>query len=127
MAFKLEVPIYEEHVIVNFHKNTDVLKKFFKKDIIEYIDEQGFTSKGLTIAFHKGGFYVFIDKDLKHNDLINTIAHESFHLVEFIFRHKGIKLSRKSSESWAYLIGWFTERIYEKAIKEINLEKDLFF
>lgn len=127
MAFKLDVPIYEECVIVNFDKNTDTLKRFLRKDVVEYIGEQGFASKGLTIAFKNGGYYVFIDKKLKHIDLINTIAHESFHLVEFIFMHKGIKLSRKSSESWAYLIGWFTEKIYEKAIKEINIEKDLFF
>lgn len=45
---------------------------------------------------------VFWDKPV-----IDTIAHESFHAADFIFKHIGADFcSDGSNEHWAYLIGW---------------------
>ncbi len=43
-----------------------------------------------------------------------TLAHEIFHAVDFITRRIGLRLGIESDEAYAYLIGYITERVYEK-------------
>jgi len=43
-----------------------------------------------------------------------TLQHEIFHAIDFILRKIGISLSADSDEAYAYLIGYLTEKIYEK-------------
>jgi len=42
-----------------------------------------------------------------------TIAHEIFHVVDMIFRHINISLTKDSDEAYAYLIGYITDKYYE--------------
>ena len=46
----------------------------------------------------------------------NFLQHEIFHSVDFILRKIGITLSTDSDEAYAYLIGYVTEKIYEKLL-----------
>ncbi len=41
------------------------------------------------------------------------LQHEIFHVVEFILSMVGMKLCRKSDEAYAYLIQFYTKKIYE--------------
>jgi len=42
-----------------------------------------------------------------------VVAHEIFHVIEFLFRRIEIKLCNKSDEAYAYAIGYLTEKFYE--------------
>ena len=45
-----------------------------------------------------------------------TIAHESVHLVNYLFKQKGIDLDLDNDENQAYWTGWFYDEI-EKVLK----------
>lgn len=44
----------------------------------------------------------------------STLAHEVYHAVCFLMDHIGMRMSSDSEEAYAYLIGYLTEKIYEK-------------
>ena len=56
---------------------------------------------------------------VKPNADVNTIAHESFHVAVTVLSDIGMKLSSKSEEAYAYLIGWVAEQI-NKALISYN-------
>ncbi|MCW3111301.1 MAG: hypothetical protein JWQ09_5807 [Segetibacter sp.] len=43
-----------------------------------------------------------------------TVAHEIFHVVEFLMRKLNMPLCLKNDEAYAYLIGYITEQFYLK-------------
>jgi hypothetical protein len=49
----------------------------------------------------------------KSPDILGTLAHECFHAATAELRHKGMKLSEKSEEAFAYLLGWFVRNCVE--------------
>jgi len=56
---------------------------------------------------------------IKPDATINTICHESFHVVTTVLGNAGMELCDKSEEAYAYLIGWVAERI-EKSMMLYN-------
>lgn len=50
---------------------------------------------------------------------INTICHESVHIVNIVFEHAGIPISTDNDEPFAYLTGWVAEQI-SKAWQEFK-------
>ena len=113
---KFEIPIYERllKVVVCEDIRTGL-------EIIESNDFEGEedTVEATVIEDNKGGINVII----KPNANINTICHESLHVVTAVLAHAGLKLTDDSEEAYAYLIGWVSERI-DKAIK-LCLEAEL--
>lgn len=61
-------------------------------------------------------FSVFFKPNVDHN----LIAHEVVHLVNGIYKARGIRLSRSNDENQAYLTGWITEQIYKTVNKYGN-------
>jgi hypothetical protein len=62
---------------------------------------------------------------LTHHDgnaMAGTIAHELFHVVDNIFRDKGIKLTEESNEAYAYYLGWLMDQLcaFLKASEKIT-------
>lgn len=51
---------------------------------------------------------------------IGTLAHEVFHVVDNIFRDKGIKLNKGSCEAYAYYIG----KLMEDLVHFVNQQYD---
>jgi len=49
------------------------------------------------------------------------IAHESKHILNYIFIDKGIKLDPANDEPECYLLSWIVNRVYE-AVKKNNLK-----
>lgn len=43
-----------------------------------------------------------------------VLAHEIFHAAHFILDRVGMRLSMDSDEAFAYLIGYLTERVYDR-------------
>ncbi len=62
----------------------------------------------------EGGMIVLRLRDIK-NDFYPNLAHEIFHSVEFLLSKVGmIHDPNKSSEAFAYQIGYLTKKIYKK-------------
>jgi uncharacterized protein YfbU (UPF0304 family) len=56
---------------------------------------------------------------------VETTIHEAFHLVDNIFRRKGLALSEESAEAYAYYLGWITQKLanflhYVEKIKKLE-------
>lgn len=60
------------------------------------------------------GYFCILNFDnelrrIKHG----TIAHEAYHIANFLCTHRGIKEDLENDEPAAYLIEWIVDRIYE--------------
>ena len=51
---------------------------------------------------------------------LDTIAHESFHLVYAILESRGLKLCYESEEAFAYLISWYFKMILSQVNKVLD-------
>lgn len=60
---------------------------------------------------HEGKFRVIVL--IKPHATIDDIAHESLHILNWIFVHSHIKYDLKNDEPQCYLMGWLTERIWK--------------
>lgn len=47
-------------------------------------------------------------------DYPSIVAHEAFHVVAFIMRYIGVRLSKNSEEAYAYLLQAILDKIYEE-------------
>jgi hypothetical protein len=45
---------------------------------------------------------------------LGTLSHEIFHACEFICRRIGLQLNEGSDEAYAYMIGYVTEKFWER-------------
>jgi hypothetical protein len=56
------------------------------------------------------------------NAKAGTIVHELFHVVDHVFRDKGLKLTDESAEAYAYYLGWLMDElvVFCKAAEKIT-------
>lgn len=68
-------------------------------------------TSAITYQFYTpdGSFRVLVLIRPKTN--INTVVHESLHIVNNIFQHCGIKYSLTNDEPQCYLLGWVVDQI----------------
>ena len=59
-----------------------------------------------------------IPNDSEDECLINTISHESYHIIFDLIADKGDKLVDDNQEAAAYLLGWVAECIYKTVKKQ---------
>lgn len=94
-------------------KVTNKLKKILSEDECSDLNflEDGYL--GICCMLESGKVIL----RLRVNPLENcgVLVHEVFHAVEMIFNRIGLTHSRESSEAWAYLIEYLTNKILEKA------------
>ncbi len=110
-------PIFPYDVMVSFNESD---KKFIKKielfkneinnDILYSFDTSK-TDRGMTVIFDGGQLVLRLNFYPKSPEQIGMLAHEIFHVVEFMLRRVNIKLCKKSDEVFAYLIGYYTTEI----------------
>ena len=50
----------------------------------------------------------------------NTAAHEAVHVVNYIFRSRGIQADLQNDEPQAYLTGWVHEKIYQSIPRSMH-------
>ena len=64
----------------------------------------------LAFAFKNGSEYVMaFTKDYTQND----VAHESLHVVDYIFRDIGADMGSVNKEVQCYLLGWIVEQCHK--------------
>jgi hypothetical protein len=108
---------HTDAVIISAIKKWKKLSNARKHELITFIqsDADRQNSFADTIRVSHSGYILIrvfapIEKPAHHAYL----AHEIFHAVEQIAEHIGMKHSEKSSEAFAYLIDYITEKIYDR-------------
>lgn len=118
--FLVPLQVYPFDIMVSIDQTDEQLLKSVKKyginsNDIEEIINLPKTVKGRTlIIYGTNQTFIRLIKHPKKPTDYNALHHEIFHAVDFILRKIGIKLSQDSDEAYAYLIGYVTEKIYEK-------------
>ena len=102
----VEVPLYFSTLQIVIAKNLNkALKKMKIKDHAE--DYEAF----VIVKRHKS--IVFI----KPSATIGTIAHETVHVVNNVFKNASVQLDIDNDEPQAYLTKWIVDKIYNALIK----------
>lgn len=107
----------------------------FKKSLSEHIQKEYMpTNDAFIMSFEDGcrgktfhhitSKYTIIRLPNKPKTRVEfgTLSHEIFHAVDMIFRTIGITLSEDSDEAYAYIIGYITEKFWEKLL--LKKQKD---
>lgn len=105
--FTFTLQPYEQEVIVYFDYTPATVKRVAKKYELEAIVEGNavyYSSKVKEIT-------ILIEKHMFKKNLIDTVAHEAFHVVQWMCHVYG--LSTEDVESCAYLEGYIAKKIYE--------------
>jgi hypothetical protein len=109
---KFHIPIYDREFRIIVCDNIE--------DGFDFISYKGFDGEDdwveATVIEDLNGIINLI---IKPDATINTICHESLHVVTAILSNAGLELCEKSEEAYAYLIGFIAERI-EMAIIGYN-------
>lgn len=112
--FIIPIDVYNRDVMVSIGETNEQLKLKLDKfdlDYGDYFDHE--ISKGRSTRFKGGQTLIRFrePKDACHN----TIAHEIFHAVTCLLTWIGMPFDLETNdEAYAYLIGYLTEKIYEK-------------
>jgi hypothetical protein len=77
-------------------------------EMYEGVDEN---NSGLTSKFSNGVYALWFPEYACTPQEEGVIAHECFHLVEYIFERIGIPLTSDTSESWAHQLQYFVASI----------------
>ena len=117
MNFLIKWDLYPVNVVVSLGTSKKELLKFCKGNIsdsdYQYIKKMNF-ELGETIYLDDGQVILWTKDYPKNNQDFSVLQHEIFHVVCFVMRTVGIKLSSNSEEAFAYLTGYYTKIIYEK-------------
>jgi len=105
---KFQIPIYDRELKVIVCEDIKTGLEFISYS--EFEGEEDWV-EATVIEDPKGAINVIIKPDAT----INTICHESLHVVTAILGNAGLELCEKSEEAYAYLIGFIAEKI-EKAV-----------
>ena len=112
MRKKIRVPIYDLPIIIHVTDNVgEVAEK------IDGVKDDSVIENEATVLIDKIGITNLV---IKPDANINTICHESFHIMVNIMDDVGMTLSDSSEEAYAYLIGWVSEKINETIIAYNN-------
>ena len=88
----------------------------------------GERTTGRYVPLDSGDAFVWIKNDLGFDNTISVLAHELTHATIDIYRDVGIKLSSKSEEAYAYLMGYLmheaTCKLGAPIIKQDKHEQD---
>lgn len=86
--------------------------KFIKPFTIKDEEKLEMKGHGLTLRLENRAFVLWLKKFPKTPEEFGYLSHEIFHVADMILFHAGMTLSPDSDEAWAYLIDWYTKKIY---------------
>lgn len=118
--FIIPLIVYPFDVMVSVNQTDDELLKSVKQfglnrnDISEILNLHETVKARTLMLLTTNQTFIRLKSKPKKTSEYGTLQHEIFHAIDFIFRKIGISLSADSDEAYAYLIGYLTEKIYEK-------------
>ncbi len=93
----------------------DYYSSLVKKEFGENAPEKNQTVRATTEIYKKNNVYVgvlWFDKRIKrHSEIFQLIVHETFHLIHWFLKDRGMWLNDASEEAYAYLLEEFCEKI----------------
>lgn len=114
MIHKSKIPIYygELHVVI-----TEDFTKYgcFNKSVNDY--------KAIATCVNEGKSHWSIFINPKYIDEHSVIAHESLHVVGYIFASIKCKMDLDNDEPQCYLLGWVVDEVYKAISKYKNVLK----
>jgi len=82
---------------------------------VELIGPQLPYQDGRTAAIRGSGIVLRLREFPTHNKHLSVIAHEVFHVVEFLFHSINLPHNAEiSSEAWAYMVAYVHHEIYQQ-------------
>jgi hypothetical protein len=129
MNFIFSLEIYPFDVMVSIGENDEELKEKLNEVGVDAEGDNNWhyeaTGLGRAISFPGNQTLLRLRNKPETTADYGTLAHEIFHICEFILHKVGINLTRDSDEAYAYLIGFVTRKIYESIfIEETELIPD---
>lgn len=121
MIKRIHIPIYNVDVIMMSNPRSGEISHFMETNNIELpLDDRSELKdaigkvvsdaiNGFTMRCIDANLIMCVD-DSKHR---GTVAHEIFHVAQRVLNSRGVEMG-EDGESYAYLIGWLTEKFYEK-------------
>lgn len=124
IVFIIKNEIYTFDVLVSIGETNEqfvktISKKLPNSAVDELVEDPsiiqfGPTTQARTMMFETGQIVIRLRERPRVSTDHGIIAHEIFHVAEFLFRHIKMPLTPESSEAYAYLIGFLTTKFYEK-------------
>ncbi len=107
---KINIPIYHGFLVIIITTNLKKIAKKYNQESISNATDYDFDAivfdkpnkKGITV-------YYYVQKA---NVSYGAIAHDAKHLVNKIFKDRGICLDLNNDESECYLLGWIVNQIH---------------
>lgn len=117
--FIIDLTIYPFHVMVSIGESDKKVLQRLKKYGMDYSDPnfiayQTEHAHGRTCRFESGAMLLRLRQVPTTAEDKGRLAHEVFHLAEFLFNNIGLKHHVRCGEAYAYLIGYITEKIYSE-------------
>jgi len=110
---RISMPIYQQtlHIAICEDVEKEILevrKKF-------YANVDNFEFSGYAEAQDKHHLILLNKKYLRYDQpfAVSTIAHEAFHITNFVMKRVGIKPDVNNDEAQAYLLSWIIEEVYK--------------
>jgi hypothetical protein len=123
-AFYFIAQPYDWAIYVAYNMDDISFNKYFEKELPLCDIERNFsiatTHNFVSKQTEMPSGYILLDirKRLNRDELIEVLAHEVSHIVYYLTRDIGLKLSNESSEAFAYLSGYILMKIYKKMTEE---------
>lgn len=118
LSFIIPLVIYPFDVMISLGETDEQVVAHLDKYGIDITDNTSWkfeeTTKGRCIMFPNNQTLIRLLKYPATSQDYGFLQHEIFHAVHFITRKMGFKLKLSSCEAYAYLVGYLTEKIYEK-------------
>lgn len=104
------IPIYRGKLVIILTND----KKKLLKEVSSFPDVELYAHALLAKRKTNGGYIVVLNFDNANRKIYNgTIAHEAYHIVNYIAKTNGIDLDIDNDEALSYLIEWVTDEIYK--------------
>lgn len=96
----INVPIFLDRIIIHTYENKEEILKKYGGELDNTVDAFMFrNNKGIVVCFNKKKITT------------SVIVHECVHIVNFIFKKKGIVLCPDNDETQAYLTDWVFTKV----------------
>jgi len=110
--------IYPFDLMVSFNETDKKFKSKLKSFDIDLDDaclslDSSKFERGRAVLTQSNQLILRLNFYPKTPEQLGMLAHEIFHIVEFLLEHINIKLSKKTDEVYAYMIGFYTKKIFE--------------
>ena len=111
---KYKIPIYGGDItLVFFNKDSenDIIEKYGVTDL-KYYD---------AVTLKQNSYKEFVILFYEERLTPGIIAHESKHLLNYIFKYNGLQLDLDNDEAECYFLSWIVNRVHE-TIRKFDLK-----